>query len=77
MCGFSPTPNPAPRGGELFWARFFGAKAPKNRAVMLSPFPVERLGRGLGRGVIVPSPGERVRERGDRSLSWGEGQGEG
>ncbi len=35
----TPTPNPAPRGGELFWAQFFGACAPKNCAdgVSLSP----------------------------------------
>ena len=35
----TPTPNPAPRGGELFWARFFGAFAPKNRAVKFPPAP--------------------------------------
>ncbi len=33
----TPTPNPAPRGGELFWARFFGAFAPKNRAAKVPP----------------------------------------
>ncbi len=43
----TPTPNLAPRGGELFWARFFGAKAPKNRAVQFPPSPREG-GRGMG-----------------------------
>ncbi len=43
----APTPNPAPRGGELFWARFFGAKAPKNRAVKF-PLPPGRGDRGMG-----------------------------
>ncbi len=42
-----PTPNPAPRGGELFWARFFGAKAPKNRAAKVPPSPREG-GQGDG-----------------------------
>ncbi len=36
-----PTPNPGPRGGELFWARFFGAFAPKNRAAKVPPSPRE------------------------------------
>ncbi len=36
---------PRPRGGELFWARFFGAFAPKNRAVKFPPSPREG---GLG-----------------------------
>ncbi len=40
----TPTPNPAPRGGELFSARFFGAKA---RKTALSGFPLP-LGRGSG-----------------------------
>ena len=43
----TPTPNPAPRGGELFWARFFGAFAPKNRAVKFPPSQREG-GRGMG-----------------------------
>ncbi len=48
--GLSPealTPNPVPRGGELFWARFFGANAPKNRAVKSPPSRREG-GRGMG-----------------------------
>ncbi len=38
--GFSAkalTPDPASRGGELFWAQFFGAKAPKNRTGYVPP----------------------------------------
>ncbi len=31
MLGISPTPNPAPRGGELFPARFGGRTPPKPR----------------------------------------------
>ncbi len=44
----TPTPNPAPRGGELFWARFFGAKAPKNRAIKFPPSPREGGSGGMG-----------------------------
>ena len=40
----TPTPNPAPRGGELFWAQFFGACAPKNCADGVSPSPWEGVG---------------------------------
>ncbi len=43
----TPTPNPAPRGGELSQRGFFGAKAPKNRAVRVPPSPREG-GQGDG-----------------------------
>ncbi len=42
-----PTPNPAPRGGDLFWAWFFGAFAPKNHAVKF-PLPPGKGGGGMG-----------------------------
>ena len=43
----TPTPNPAPRGGELFWAQFFGAKARKT-ALLSSPLPGGKRVRGMG-----------------------------
>ncbi len=49
--GLSPetlTPNPAPRGGELFSARFFG---PSPRKTALSGFPPSP-GKGMG----LPTP---------------------
>ncbi len=47
LSGGTPTSDPAPRGGELFWARFFGAFAPKNRAGMFPP--------GIAGGMGLPT----------------------
>ncbi len=49
-----PTPNPAPRGGELFSARFGGVR-PQTAPVGFSPSLWDRRGMGL-----QPKPAQTV-----------------